>query len=103
MTHPPKNKLLDLINNGHTRTEISTLATLLSGNEIALLEVLLYMHDQGLIKKDDLAARLRTGADHIERTFSEQGQDGRAMAFPSRRLAAGLAAAIRMDDKDDPA
>jgi len=77
-------------------------ASLLAGNEIALIEVLFYLLDKGVVDKDELAARLETGAKNIERMFNEDGKNGAAMAFATRRIAYALRAAVPVDEGNNP-
>ncbi|WP_315132860.1 hypothetical protein [Achromobacter marplatensis] len=98
MTENPKNKLFEIARSAG-RKESNILADLLDGTEMALLEVLLYLHDRKLIDKDELAGRLSSGANAIERTFEGQNQDLSTLAFPSRRLAAALKAAVTEPEK----
>lgn len=89
----PKNKLIEAAAlAGESSTNL--LANLLDGTEMALLEVLLYLHDKRVIDKDELAERLSQGASNIEQTFTGTNKDLSALAFPSRRLATALSVAI---------
>jgi len=76
--------------------------SLLAGNEIALLEVLFYLLDKGVVDKDELAARLELGAKNVERMFNEEGKNGAAMAFSTRRIAYALRAAVPVDEENNP-
>jgi len=80
----------------------SDVGYLLAGNEIALLEVLFYLIDKGVVDKDELAARLELDAGHIERMFNDVPQRGTGMAFPSRRLASALRETVLVDEGNNP-
>ncbi|OZI57641.1 hypothetical protein [Bordetella genomosp. 4] len=101
MVDNPKNKLFEIAQSAG-RTPANILADLLDGTEMALLEVLLYLHDKKLIDKDELAVRLSSNASNIERTFNGNGlkQDVSTLAFPSRRLATALLSAVTEPEKD---
>jgi len=75
---------------------------LLAGNEIALLEVLFYLIDKGVVDKDELAARLELDANNVERMFNDVPQRGTGMAYPSRRLANLLRNAVLVDEENNP-
>jgi len=77
-------------------------ASLLAGHEIALLEVLFYLLDKGVIDKHELAARLDLNANNLERLFNTDGKNGTAMVFPARRIAAMLRAAVLVDEENNP-
>jgi len=78
-------------------------ASLLAGNEIALIEVLFYLLNKGVVDKDELAARLEMEAGNIERMFNEDGKNGAAMAYSTRRIAYALRAAVPVDEENNPA
>jgi len=77
-------------------------ASLLAGNEIALMEVLFYLLDKGVVDKIELAERLELGAKNIERMLNEEGKNGAAMAFTTRRIAYALRSAVLVDDEGNP-
>jgi len=73
-----------------------------AGTEIALLEVLFYLLDKGVIDKNELADRLEMDAGNIERLFNDVEHRGTTLAFPSRRLALALRNAVPVDEENNP-
>lgn len=81
-----------------TRREIDILADVSMGTEIAMLECMLFLHDKGVIDKNELAVRLDNTASRMVKIFDEQGSDGKAVAFASRRMANALRVAVKIDE-----
>jgi len=77
-------------------------ASSIVGNDITLLEVLLHLHDTGVVNKDKLAARLESGANSFERQFNELGKNGAAVAFSARQMAYMLRSAVAVDEEGNP-
>ena len=78
---------------------VITLASLLTGNELALLDCLLFLHDKGLIDKEELATRLDATANRMAPEIVAAGNDAQTMLHPIRRLATGLRSSIKIGDQ----
>jgi len=75
---------------------------LLYGQELAMVEVLLYLIDTGVVDKGALEARLALKAIDAERDLNGLDRDGASTALPIRRLVALLRGSVLVDEEGDP-
>ncbi len=101
MTDVPKNKLLDLVKPKQHYSDL--LADLVTGNEIAMTECMLFLHDKGRIDKNELAQRFRATGDRMTPLFAEEGRDPKASTLALYRMAYALEHSAPLDEKGDPA
>jgi len=84
------------------KTSAPYVGDLLCGQEIAMVEVLLYLIDTDVVDKDGLVARLALKAIDVERDLNALDRDGASTALPLRRVAASLRHSVLVDEDGNP-